>query len=42
MYKWKDVTNTFSESQRFYKNLYLEKCEILNDIIEVSYFFFKN
>lgn len=27
-YEWKDVTDTFSESRRHYKNMYLEVCEI--------------
>lgn len=38
MSKWKDVTNSFSTSQRFYKNVYLEKCEVLDECIEVSLF----
>ncbi len=28
MNQWIDVTNTFSESQRHYKNTYLEICEV--------------
>ena len=36
--KWKDVTNTFDEERRYYRNTYLQKCEILPDGIEVSKF----
>ncbi len=36
--KWKDVTKTFEEERRYYRNTYLEKCEILSDDIEVSKF----
>ena len=36
--KWKDVTETFSEKQRHYKDTYLEISEIYGDDIEVSLF----
>lgn len=36
--KWKDVTKTFDEERRYYRNTYLQKCEILPDGIEVSKF----
>ena len=36
--KWKDVTKTFEEERRYYRNTYLKKCEILPDGIEVSKF----
>ena len=38
MNKWVDVTNTFSESERHYKNLYLELCEVFDDVVELSLF----
>lgn len=38
MNQWVDVTNTFSESQRYYKNTYLEICEVFNEEVEVSLF----
>ena len=34
--KWRDVTSTFTESQRYYKDTYLEISEVLDDVIEVS------
>lgn len=38
MNKWINVTNTFSESQRHYKNTYLEICEVFDEVVEVSLF----
>lgn len=38
MNQWVNVTDTFSESQRHYKNTYLEICEVLDEIVEVSLF----
>ena len=38
MNRWIDVTNTFSESQRNYKNTYLEICEGMDEIVEISLF----
>lgn len=38
MNQWKDVTDTFSESQRHYKNTYLEICEVLDGVLEISLF----
>lgn len=38
MEQWVNVTDTFSESQRHYKNTYLEICEVLNEELEVSLF----
>ena len=38
MNQWVNVTNTFSESQRHYKNTYLEICEVLDEVLEVSLF----
>jgi len=38
MKKWVDVTNSFSERDRHYKNLYLEINEVYDDVIEVSLF----
>mgnify|MGYP000947711481 CR=1 FL=1 len=38
MYKWKNVTEFFSEDQRYYKNMYLEIDEVYDDNIEVSLF----
>lgn len=36
--RWKDVTNNFSESQRHYKNTYLEICEVIDEAVEISLF----
>lgn len=36
--KWRDVTNTFSEKRRHYRNTYLEICEVYNEELEVSVF----
>lgn len=36
--RWKDVTETFSERERHYKNTYLENCEVYNEEVEVSLF----
>lgn len=36
MYKWKDVTEYFSEDARHYKETYLEIDEVLNEEVEVS------
>lgn len=38
MNKWVNVTDNFSESQRYYKNMYLEICEVLDEVVEVSLF----
>ena len=40
MNRWKDVTSTFSESRRHYKNTYLEICEVIDEdeILEISLF----
>lgn len=38
MNQWANVTNTFSESQRHYKNTYLEICEVIDEVLEVSLF----
>jgi hypothetical protein len=38
MSKWVDVTNTFSEEQRYYKDLYLEINEVYDEVVEVSLF----
>jgi len=38
MKSWKNVTGTFSEKQRHYKNLYLETCEVYDEVLEVSLF----
>ncbi len=35
---WKDVTESFSEDQRYYKDTYLEICEVFDETIEVSLF----
>lgn len=38
MKKWEDVTESFSEEQRHYKNTYLEICEVYDENVEVSLF----
>lgn len=38
MNQWINVTDTFSELQRHYKNTYLEVCEVLDETVEVSLF----
>lgn len=38
MYKWKDVTGSFSEDRRHYKDTYLEIDEVYNEEVEVSLF----
>lgn len=38
MYTWRDVTETFSEEQRYYKDTYLEIDEVYNEEVEVSLF----
>jgi hypothetical protein len=38
MKSWKNVTGTFSDKQRHYKNIYLETCEVYDEILEVSLF----
>lgn len=42
MNKWMNVTDTFSEEQRHYRNTYLEICEVMDDNIEVSFFSCEN
>lgn len=37
-YQWEDVTETFTESQRHYKQTYLEIDEVLDERLEVSLF----
>jgi len=38
MKSWDNVTGTFSDKQRHYKNMYLEICEVYDEILEVSLF----
>lgn len=38
MRNWRNVTESFSENERHYKNLYLEIDEVYDEIIEVSLF----
>ncbi|NLC43896.1 MAG: hypothetical protein GX783_06385 [Clostridiales bacterium] len=38
MYKWENVTETFSEKARHYSNTYLEICEVYDGVVEVSLF----
>ncbi len=38
MGKWEDVTNSFSEAQRHYKDTYLEINEVYDEVVEVSLF----
>lgn len=38
MKKWINVTDAFSESQRHYKNTYLEISEVFDEVVEVSLF----
>jgi hypothetical protein len=38
MKSWNNVTGTFSDKQRRYKNMYLETCEVYDEILEVSLF----
>jgi hypothetical protein len=38
MSKWVDVTDSFSEENRHYKNLYMEVNEVYDDVVEVSLF----
>ena len=38
MYAWRNVTESFSESQRHYKNCYLEIDEVYDEHVEVSLF----
>jgi hypothetical protein len=38
MKSWNSVTGTFSDNQRRYKNMYLETCEVYDEILEVSLF----
>lgn len=35
MESWKNVTNTFSEKRRHYRNTYLEICEAYDEAMEV-------
>ena len=35
---WNNVTETFTDEQRQYKNMYLETCEVYDEILEVSLF----
>ena len=38
MKSWRNVTETFSEKQRHYKDVYLEICWVFDEILEVSLF----
>lgn len=38
MYAWRNVTELFSESQRHYKDCYLEIDEVYDECVEVSLF----
>ena len=38
MDRWENVTDTFSESRRYYKNTYLEIYEVFNEVVKVSLF----
>ena len=38
MSEWVDVTNSFSEKARHYKDLYLEINEVYDDVVELSLF----
>ena len=38
MYTWKNVTESFSKSQRYYKDCYLEIDEVYDEHVEVSLF----
>ena len=38
MSKWVDVTDSFSERARHYKNLYMEINEVFDNVVEVSLF----
>ena len=38
MKSWDDVTETFSDEQRHYRDLYLETCEVYDGTVEVSLF----
>ncbi len=38
MGKWVDETDAFTEGQRYYKDTYLESCEVLDGKIEASIF----
>lgn len=35
---WKDKTDYFPEEKRYYKESYLERCEVLTDTIEVNWY----
>lgn len=38
MLKWENKTDTFAEEQRYYKNTYLEICEVYDEFLEASIF----
>lgn len=38
MGNWRNVTNTFSEERRHYRDTYLEICEVYDEAVEVSIF----
>lgn len=38
MKEWRNVTDSFSEEQRHYKNTYMEICEVYDEVVEVSLF----
>ena len=38
MKSWRNVAGTFSDKERCFKNMYLETCEVYDDLLEVSLF----
>ena len=38
MLKWENKRDTFAEEQRYYKNTYLEICEVYDEFLEASIF----
>ena len=38
MKSWNNVTESFSNEQRHYQNMYLETCEVYDKVLEVSLF----
>lgn len=38
MAEWRDVTDSFTEEQRHYKNTYLEQDEVYDEVVELSIF----
>lgn len=35
---WRNVTDTFAKESRYYKNTYMEICEVYDEAVEVSVF----